>query len=320
MLYDYTINNSVKVMKNYTPPNNSSYTLPTPSAAPKDGLLDNNNGFISPPPLKEISYTNIFNDINFKKNNTVYVESPLYYLEEFLDKPSVEKITDINPLIETYSDQAACNKSLIMLKGIIEVITEISFGTAKFKWHDVEISRNQVNYPDGWPAEIFWLKFINGENWGLEKYNIGVYENDYVYYYDIDDDGNEINKVYLKDIIGYEHQNLYPVTREQITNLQTRLLVQSSNVKPRNMNTPRFRSTNIGCSSRSVCLNNTLTPGFKNSTKNLYLAPIPYGQRLWNTFRSAQIRGSKKIVRRNYVDPQFGRLVGTGGAGIKNKF
>ena len=69
-----------------------------------------------------------------------------------------------------------------------------------------------------------------------------------------------------------------------------------------------------------ILLNNTLTPGFKNSTKNPYLAPIPYGQRLGNTFRSAQIRGSKKIIRRNYVDPQFGRLVGTGGAGIKNNF
>ncbi len=31
-------------------------------------------------------------------------------------------------------------------------------------------------------------------------------------------DGN-YEKFYLKDIIGYEHQNLYPVTREQITNL-----------------------------------------------------------------------------------------------------
>ena len=206
-----------------------------------------------------------------------------------------------------------------MLKGIIDVITEVSFGKGKFKWHGTEIIRNMSNYPEGWPDEIFWLKFYNGENWGLERYNIGVYENDNVYYYEKEDD-HEGDRIYLEDIIGYKHQNLYPVTREQITNLQTRLLVQSSNVKPKNMNTPRFRSTNVGCSSRSVCLNNTLTPGFKNSTKNPYLAPIPYGQRLGNTFRSAQIRGSKKIIRRNYVDPQFGRLVGTGGAGIKNNF
>ena len=233
MSYDYTINNSVKVRKRYTISNNLSYTLPTPSNAPKDGLLDNNNGFISPPPLKEISYTNIFNKIKFMKNDTVYVESPLYYLENLFDESSVEKIKIINPNIENRSRNASCDKDSIMLKGIIEVITEVSFGTAKFKWHGVEISRNEVNNPYGWPSEIFWLKFYNGENWGLEKYNIGVYENDNVYYYDIDDDGNEINKVYLKDIIGYKHQNLYPVTREQITNLQTRLLVQSSNVKPK---------------------------------------------------------------------------------------
>mgnify|MGYP006082198943 CR=1 FL=1 len=319
MSYDYTINNSVKVRKRYTISNNLSYTLPTPSDAPKDGLLDN-NGFISPPPLKEISYTNKFNKIKFIKNHTVYVESPIYYLENLFDKSSVEKIKIINPNIVKRSRNASCDKYNLMLKGIIDVITEVSFGKGNFKWHGTEIIRNMNNYPEGWPDEIFWLKFYNGENWGLERYNIGVYENDNVYYYDIDDDGNEINEIYLKDIIDYEHQNLYPVTREQITNLQTRLLVQSSNVKPKGMNTPRFRSTNVGCSSRSVCLNNTLTPGFKNSTKNPYLAPIPYGQRLGNTFRSAQIRGSKKIVRRNYVDPQFGRLVGTGGAGIKNKF
>jgi len=320
MSYDYTINNSVKVMKKYTPPNNSSYMLPTPSAAPIDGLLDNNNGFKTPQPPKEISYINIFNTIKFMINHTVYVESPLYYLEKLLDESSVEKITGINPLMESYSEPVACDRSSIMLKGVIEIITTNQFGKGNFKWHGKEISRNKSNHPEGWPNELFWLKFHNGEQWGTERYNIGVYENDNVYYYDIDDDGNEINKIYLKDIIDNKDQNLYPVTREQITNLQTRLLVQSSNVKPKNMNTPRFRSTNVGCSSRSVCLNNTLTPGFKNSTKNPYLAPIPYGQRLGNTFRSAQIRGSKKIIRRNYVDPQFGRLVGTGGAGIKNKF
>lgn len=319
MSYDYTINNSVKVMKNYTPPNNSSYTLPTPSAAPpKSGLLDD-NGFISPPPPEKISYINVFNEIEFKENHTVYVESPLYYLQNLLDDSSVKKITDINPSMYDLSQQISCDRSSIMLKGIIEVITT-NVGKGNFKWHNEEISRNMSNHPDGWPDEIFWLKFHNGEQWGTEKYNIGVYENDYIYYYEKDAHDNEINVVYLHDILNIEHQNLYPVTREQITNLQTRLLIQSSNVKPKNMNTPRFRSTNVGCSSRSVCLNNTLTPGFKNSTKNPYLAPIPYGQRLGNTFRSAQIRGSKKIVRRNYVNPQFGRLVGTGGVGIKNKF
>ena len=85
------------------------------------------------------------------------------------------------------------------------------------------------------------------------------------------------------------------------------------------MNTPRFRRTG-SCGTGSLCLDTTLTPSFKNSTKNMYLAPIPYGQRLGNTFRSSQLRGTKKIVRKNCVDPQFGRLVGTGGSRLVNKF
>lgn len=85
------------------------------------------------------------------------------------------------------------------------------------------------------------------------------------------------------------------------------------------MNTPRFRSRG-SCNRGSLCLDTTLTPSFKNSTKNMYLAPIPYGQRLGNTFRSSQIRGTKKIIRKNCVNPQFGRLVGTGGTRLVNKF
>ena len=99
------------------------------------------------------------------------------------------------------------------------------------------------------------------------------------------------------------------------------MLVQGTNAINRSqiMNTPRFRRRG-SCTTGSLCLDTTLTPGFKNSTKNMYLAPIPYGQRLGNTFRSSQIRGTKKIVRKNCVDPQFGRLVGTGGSRLVNKF
>ena len=37
------------------------------------------------------------------------------------------------------------------------------------------------------------------------------------------------------------------------------------------MNTPRFRRTG-SCGTGSLCLDTTLTPSFKNSTKNMYLA------------------------------------------------
>jgi len=269
--------------------------------------------------------TNRFNTINFSIGQVVYVENILQSLRYIFDTPTVEKFLQWNNklLDELLLLSRGCGgSSKTKLKGRIVAITEDIFGDGRILWTPAPLYRNKANYPDKWPTEIFWLELFNGDDVGLENFKIGRKIANPVYYQEEDSSNNWVNKFNVgEDVLNFNGRQLYPVLREQITNLQTRMLVQGTNAINRSqiMNTPRFRSRG-SCTTGSLCLDTTLTPGFKNSTKNMYLAPIPYAQRLGNTFRSSQIRGTKKIVRKNCVDPQFGRLVGTGGTRLVNKF
>ena len=268
--------------------------------------------------------TNRFNTIAFRIGQTVFVEDILGSLQKIFDEPTVQLFLIWNNKLvnELLLLSGGCGgSSNTKLKGRIAAITGDIFGDGRIYWTPAPLYRNRANYPDRWPTEIFWLELFNGEDVGLENFSIGRKLTYPIYYQEKNNDvWNNVFNV-GEDVINFKGRQLYPVLREQITNLQTRMLVQGTNAVNRSqiMNTPRFRSRG-SCTTGSLCLDTTLTPGFKNSTKNMYLAPIPYGQRLGNTFRSSQIRGTKKIVRKNCVDPQFGRLVGTGGARLVNKF
>ena len=268
--------------------------------------------------------TNRFNTINFSIGQVVYVEDILRTLRKIFNADTVELFLQWNNqlLDELILLSRGCGgSSKTKLKGRIVAITEDIFRDGRI-WWDAPLHRNTVNYPNKWPTEIFWLELFNGNDVGLENFSVGKKLRDGIYYQEKDSSGAWVNKFNIgEDVPNFNGRQLYPVLREQITNLQTRMLVQGTNSVNRSqiMNTPRFRSRG-SCTTGSLCLDTTLTPSFKNSTKNMYLAPIPYAQRLGNTFRSSQIRGTKKIVRKNCVDPQFGRLVGTGGTRIVNKF
>ena len=290
--------------------------------------------------------TNRFNTINFSIGQVVYVEDILRSLRKIFDEVTVELFLQWNNqlLNELILLSRGCGgSSKTKLKGRIVAITEDIFRDGRI-WWDAPLHRNTVNYPNEWPTEIFWLELFNGNDVGLENFSVGKKLRDGIYYqergskknpqpnelYETKNCGKDPSKdeyyewtdsIRIDALPNFNGRQLYPVLREQITNLQTRMLVQGTNSVNRSqiMNTPRFRRRG-SCTTGSLCLDTTLTPGFKNSTKNMYLAPIPYGQRLGNTFRSSQIRGTKKIVRKNCVDPQFGRLVGTGGARLVNKF
>ena len=269
--------------------------------------------------------TNRFNTINFSIGQVVYVEDILRTLRKIFDDQTVELFLQWNNqlLDELILLSRGCGgASKTRLKGRIAAITGDIFGDGRILWTPSPLYRNTGNYPDKWPTEIFWLELFNGDDVGLENFKIGRKLAYPIHYQEKDSSGAWVSKFNIgEDVPNFNGRQLYPVLREQITNLQTRMLVQGTNAINRSqiMNTPRFRRRG-SCTTGSLCLDTTLTPGFKNSTKNMYLAPIPYGQRLGNTFRSSQIRGTKKIVRKNCVDPQFGRLVGTGGSRLVNKF
>ena len=269
--------------------------------------------------------TNRYNTINFNVGQIVYIEDIFKSLQSIFDDNTIHKFLDWNNnLIDELANiTKGCGvSSNIKLKGRIVAITENTFGNGRIMWGDADLYRNTGNYPNRWPNEIFWLELFNGEDLGLENFNAGEQQYKLCYQEEIPA-GNGVWKtvIDINKLPNFNNRQLYPVLRSQITNLQTRMIVQGTNAINRSqiMNTPRFRSRG-SCSSGSLCLDTTLTPSFKNSTNNMYLAPIPYGQRLGNIFRSSQIRGTKKIVRKNCVDPQFGRLVGTGGARLVNKF
>ena len=270
---------------------------------------------------KSTSFVNV-DIIQFRINEIVYVEDVLSNIRKLLNPDSVTTFLYWNPgiLDDLANISRGCGSSShIKLKGRIKAVTNNLLGNGRIKWGDMELYRNTENYPDKWPSEIFWLELDNGAILGLDNFNTGVKAKD-IYYQEIDDGGEVWNNM-LDLEYKFGGRSLLPVLRSQITNLQTRMSVQKTSTINRSqiMNTPRFRRTG-SCGTGSLCLDTTLTPSFKNSTKNMYLAPIPYGQRLGNTFRSSQLRGTKKIVRKNCVDPQFGRLVGTGGARLVNKF
>ncbi len=268
--------------------------------------------------------TNRFNDINFNIGQTVYVENIFSTLQNIFDVPTLSKFLAWNPKLidELANISKGCGvSSNIILKGRIAAITRDVFMSGRLYW-GTDLYRNMQNYPNSWPREIFWMELFNGNNLGLDRFNVGSRLGDDMCYEEYDLVTEQwIKKFSVGTLPNFNGKQLYPVLRSQITNLQTRMLVQGTNSINRSqiMNTPRFRSRG-SCTTGSLCLDTTLTPSFKNSTKNMYLAPIPYGQRLGNTFRSSQIRGSKKIIRKNCVNPQFGRLVGTGGARLVNKF
>ena len=295
--------------------------------------------------------TNVFNTIAFKVGQIVYIEDILGTLRSIFDEQTVQLfLMWNNDLVnELLLQSGGCNgTSKTNLKGRIVAITGDIFGDGRI-WWDAPLYRNRTNYPNKWPTEIFWLELFNGDDIGLQNFSIGKKLRNGIYYQELKSGpeecelsqiapygtkycgkdpsrGNSSNykwedRIKVDDLHNFNGRQLYPVLRSQITNLQTRMLVQGTNAINRSqiMNTPRFRSRG-SCTTGSLCLDTTLTPGFKNSTKNMYLAPIPYAQRLGNTFRSSQIRGTKKIVRKNCVDPQFGRLVGTGGTRLVNKF
>ena len=269
---------------------------------------------------KSTSFVNEDN-LKFRINDIVYVDDVLSNIKNILSPYSVTTFLDWNPglLDDLANISRGCGSgSNLRLKGRIKAITNSSFGDGIIKWGDMEFYRNTESYPNEWPNEIFWLELENGSRLGLENFNTGVTTKD-IYYQELSSSEEYVNKIDLAEEFG--NRSLLPVLRDQITNLQTRMSLQKTSTINRSqiMNTPRFRRTG-SCGTGSLCLDTTLTPSFKNSTKNMYLAPIPYGQRLGNTFRSSQLRGTKKIVRKNCVDPQFGRLVGTGGARLVNKF
>ena len=83
------------------------------------------------------------------------------------------------------------------------------------------------------------------------------------------------------------------------------------------MNTGRFRAVGI-CN--IICLDNTITPWFKNSVNNNNLNSIPFGERVGNVFRSALIKGGKREISERCIDRQFGRPCGTGGPRLVNTF
>ena len=324
-----------------------------------DKVVCNNGDIFNTLPITDKNYftgiesnlTNRFNRINFNIGQTVYVENILTSLGNIFSGPAMELFLIWNPkLVEELNlIRGGCSSSSHSnLKGRIAAITENIFGSGRI-WWDVPLLRNINTYPDSYPKEIFWLELFNGDELGLQNFNIGKKVRDAIYYQEIklsEIDGSPIidntqskgkyygvrsdkdhniyeweDKIKIDELPNFNGRQLYPVLRSQISNLQTRMLVQGTNAINRSqiMNTPRFRSRG-SCTTGSLCLDTTLTPSFKNSTKNMYLAPIPYGQRLGNIFRSSQIRGTKKIVRKNCIDPQFGRLVGTGGARLVNKF
>lgn len=263
------------------------------------------------------------NDITFIEGETVYVENVKQTLQQIFSPNSFDTFLLWNPMLlsELANISRGCgSSSTIRLKGKIAAITNNSIlGNGRIRWGNLYFDRNTKEFPIQWPSEIFWLELFNGEELGLNNFNIGSSANDIYIQYQQGESDEWIDTISLSKLFG--GKALFPVLREQITNLQTRMLLQKTSTINRSqiMNTPRFRKTG-SCGVGALCLDTTLTPSFKNSTKNMYLAPIPYGQRLGNTFRSSQLRGTKKIVRKNCIDPQFGRLVGTGGARIVNKF
>ena len=103
--------------------------------------------------------------------------------------------------------------------------------------------------------------------------------------------------------------------RNDFTNL---IYIQSSNCSlPRDMmNVGRFRKGN----NKKICYNSTMTPWFKNSTKNQYLADVPYAVRVGDRIRNGIRQGTTKIRFTKCIDLQFGRVCGTGGRFISNKF
>ena len=264
--------------------------------------------------------SNSYNKIRFYIGETVFVEDILSNIRSLIRNDSMETFLTWNPnlISELANITKGCGSSTsLRLKGKIQAITGNNLDNGRIKWGDIELYKNPIMHPNHWPREIFWLELFNGEEMGLERFNIGNTAGNVNYQEQLGEEW--IDKINLGRLFG--GRALFPVLREQITNLQTRMTIQKTSTINRSqiMNTPRFRRTG-SCGTGSLCLDTTLTPSFKNSTKNMYLAPIPYGQRLGNTFRSSQLRGTKKIVRKNCVDPQFGRLVGTGGARLVNKF
>ena len=262
------------------------------------------------------------NDINLHTGDAVFIEDILPTLEKILNNNSMHAFLSMNPRLisELANITKGCGSSSgARVKGRIGFITTNSFGNGRIVLADTELYLNSENYSE-WPSEIFWVELFNGDEIGLEKFNVGMKVNNMKYEENIPGNGTEWG-LNLDLATIFDNRVLFPVLRNQVTNLQTRMSVQKTSTINRSqiMNTPRFRRTG-SCGKGSLCLDTTLTPSFKNSTKNMYLAPIPYGQRLGNTFRSSQLRGTKKIVRKNCVDPQFGRLVGTGGARLVNKF
>ena len=266
-----------------------------------------------PMEYEELNLENRFNRINFTVGQKVFVQDIRSTLNKLLDTSSLIKFYNWNnELLPILNNLGGCGTNRI-LTGRIRVITNDILNDGTIKYTIANNSSIELSSASRWPYEIFWLELDNGNLFGLDNFQ---------------NNSDNNNLIYTDDSINYNIHSLskskkllFPVLREQITNLNTRLSVQGSNHVNRSqiMNTPRFRSRG-SCTTGSLCLDTTLTPSFKNSTKNMYLAPIPYAQRLGNTFRSSLIRGSKKMVRRNCVDPQFGRLVGTGGSRIVNKF
>ena len=81
------------------------------------------------------------------------------------------------------------------------------------------------------------------------------------------------------------------------------------------LNTGRFRTRSI-CS--ITCIDTSLTPWFKNSVQNQYLATIPYPQRLKNIIVAGQAQGTSTKIVKVCVDRQYGRKCGTGGMAPTN--
>ena len=272
----------------------------------------------NPMVYEDTELVNIFNSINFIRGQKVFVENIKSGLESLLSQTSLTDFYDWNQpnnLEDILNNLTSSCGITNMLYGRIVKITNGSFRNGSIDYYMDGIKAVSLNRDDKWPSEIFWLELINAGDFGLNNFNVSSMNNSIIY----TEDG--IQNVNIHSSSPISRKLLFPVLREQITNLRTRLSIQSSNNLNRSqiMNTPRFRSRG-SCATGSLCLDTTLTPSFKNSTKNMYLAPIPYAQRIGNTFRSSLVRGTKKIIRRNCVNPQFGRIVGTGGPTLVNKF
>ena len=90
----------------------------------------------------------------------------------------------------------------------------------------------------------------------------------------------------------------------------------SSSIPRSMMNVGKYRNSTCN----TVCINNSMFIGYKNSINNIYLAKIPIATKINDTFKLGSVRGTKKIIKYMCVDRQYGTRCGKGGLGPENKF